>query len=240
VVAKSEHLKAEHVSQRLQFALSYGPHTPDWWRTVLYSNEKTFGYAVQYILSIELYYVSLIIIFIYSSDECGRVYVYRKNGTRFDSSHIQSVQRSGRTSVPVWAWFSADGPGDFVQIEGRLVKEKYFEILEKVLLPSIRLKFPKQKVKFVQDQSPVHTSRIVKRWFIEHWNELELLPWPPKGADLNPIENVWGDIVKLSESKLASKETVFKNAKDAWNWLGQRPDYWINLSTPCLSDSWRQ
>ena len=29
------------------------------------------------------------------------LFAYRKNGTRFDCEHIQYVQRSGRTSVPV-------------------------------------------------------------------------------------------------------------------------------------------
>jgi DDE superfamily endonuclease len=86
---------------------------------------------------------------------------------------------------------------------------KYLEILQNVFLPSISAKFPDQKVKFVQDQSPIHTSRVVKKWFIQHRDEIEVLPWPPKGADINPIENVWGDIVKHQESKAASREAVF-------------------------------
>jgi hypothetical protein len=80
----------------------------------------------------------------------------------------------------VWAWFSAAGAGDFVRIEGNLVKEKYVDILENILLPSILSKFPNSKVFFTQDQSPFHTSRIVQRWFRSHHSTIELLPWPPK------------------------------------------------------------
>ena len=91
----------------------------------------------------------------FSSDECGRVFVYRKDGTRFDRAHIQMIHNSGRKSVPVWAWFSADGGGDFVRINGRFNKEKYLEILQNVLLPSIRQRFPDGSVNFIHDNSPI-------------------------------------------------------------------------------------
>lgn len=97
--------------------------------------------------------------------------------------------------MPVWAWFSASGAGDFVRIEGKLTAVKYVRILQDVLLPSAQARFPGRRVKFIQDLSPIHTARVVQAWFRQH-PEIELLPWPPKGADMNPIENVWGDIVK--------------------------------------------
>ena len=43
--------------------------------------------------------------------------------------------------------------------------------------------------------------------------------------DMNPIENVWGDIVKLQESCV--ERNRFNNA--GWNILGQRPDYWKKM-----------
>lgn len=58
------------------------------------------------------------------SDECGRVFVYRRDGTRFDNNHVQITDRSGWKSVPVWAWFSASGAEDFVlkwEIHGRKI-----------------------------------------------------------------------------------------------------------------------
>jgi len=83
--------------------------------------------------------------FLNRSDECGRVFVYRKNGTRFDADHIQIKDTSGRMTVPVWGWFSAGGAGDFVRIAGKFNKEKYLEILQNVLLPSIQARFPNQQ-----------------------------------------------------------------------------------------------
>lgn len=51
---------------------------------------------------------------------------------------------------------------------------------------------------FVQDLSTIYTSRAVKVWF-KNPPEIELLPWPPKGEDFNPIEKIWSDIVKESD-----------------------------------------
>ena len=47
----------------------------------------------------------------------------------------------------------------------------------------------------MQDNSPIHKARIVTQWFEEQQN-ITLLHWPSKGCDLNPIENVWGNIVR--------------------------------------------
>ena len=74
------------------------------------------------------------------------------------------------------------------------------------------------------------TSRVVQRWFRLHDQQIELLPWPPKGADLNPIENVWGDIVQLFESRPLSRDQVFDQAKSAWERLNLRADYLKKLS----------
>ena len=61
-----------------------------------------------------------------SCDEFGRVFVYRTNRTRLDLNHVQIKDRCGKKSVPVWAWFSVSGPGDFVRIHGKLTAEKIF------------------------------------------------------------------------------------------------------------------
>ena len=102
--------------------------------------------------------------------------------------------------------------------------------MENKFLPTISHRYPNQRVKFIQDRYPIHTSRVVQRWFRLHDQQIELLPWPPKGADLNPIENVWGDIVQLFESRPLSRDQVFDQAKSAWERLNLRTDYFKKLS----------
>ena len=164
------------------------------------------------------------------SDECGRVFVYRRDGTRFDKYHVQIKDRSGRKSVPVFAWFSASGAGDFVRIHGTFTAEKYLEILGDTVLPSVHIRFPGIRVPFVHDKSPIHGANIIKYWF-EGNPDLELLPWPAKGADMNPIENVWGDIVKDCQFfRPQTADEVFDRANSIWEGYRQRANYWRKLA----------
>lgn len=158
------------------------------------------------------------------------MFVYRRNGTRFEDGHVQIYDRSGRKSIPVWSCFYSGGPGPFVKIEGRFVKEKYLSILNDHLLPWIREKFGDNEVKFIHDHSPIHKANVVKSWFEDH-PQIRVLPWPPKGADLNPIENVWGHIVtddRYNGRNAANADAVFNLAKNIWT---DKPvPYWKKLS----------
>lgn len=144
---------------------------------------------------------------------------------------MQIYDRSGRKTVPVWGWFSADGAGDLVRIEGKFNKERYLDILENTLLPSIRRRFPNRQVRFIQDKSPIHTARVITSWFGEH-PEITVLPWPPKGADMNPIENVWGDMVRDLDGRSArNADDIFEKVNFIWeNYKNANGGYFSNLS----------
>lgn len=63
---------------------------------------------------------------------------------------------------------------------------------------------------FSQDNCPVHTARLIREW-VNH-NNINVLPWPAKSPDLNPIENVWGYIVKQIYKRPFRPE----NADELW------------------------
>jgi transposase len=117
-------------------------------------------------------------------------------------------------------------------LPGNLNAEQYVHILENVLLPSGLERFP-EGFNFVQDNASIHTSKMAKRWFVEH-PEINLLPWPPKGADLNPIENVWGRMVHEMKSELVSKTVLWEKVFDVWEKLAMDPDIWIDLTVSML------
>ncbi len=96
--------------------------------------------------------------------------------------------------MAVWGAFCCHGPSTLCKIEGNLNAEKYIDILENELVPMIDRYYGGRPVKFIQDRSPIHGAHLVRDWFANHLT-IQLLPWPPKGANLNPIENVWGDMV---------------------------------------------
>ena len=43
---------------------------------------------------------------------------------------------------------------------------------------------------FQQDNASIHVSKRAKIWF--EANSVNLLDWPARNPDLNPIENLWG------------------------------------------------
>ena len=105
---------------------------------------------------------------------------------------------------------------------------KYLEILENEFLPRVQEHYGQQPVRFIQDRSFIHTARVVTQWFREH-PQIQLLPWPSKGADINRIENVWGDIVKDFDCRHAqNSDDVFYHASNHWLGYNKRPQYWLD------------
>ena len=73
--------------------------------------------------------------------------------------------------------------------------------------------------------------QFIELMLLEIGFESTVLPWPPKGADMNAIENIWGDIVKDMEGYRAqSADEVFERALSVWEGYKQRPDYWRKLA----------
>ncbi|EFX68057.1 hypothetical protein DAPPUDRAFT_260678 [Daphnia pulex] len=61
--------------------------------------------------------------------------------------------------------------------------------------------------------SSVHNSRTNQQWLAEH-QEILALDWPKKGADMNPIENVWGHLV-VALNKSRYEQGLPFHARDA-------------------------
>jgi hypothetical protein len=125
---------------------------------------------------------------VFSSANDGPVRVYRPQGTRYNAEYVKESARSSRVSVAVWGWISSRGIGLLHRIDGRLDRAQYLHILRDIMVPSVREMYPDGVINFQQEQSSVHKSQLLQRWLADQ-NEVELLDWPPCGADLHPIEN---------------------------------------------------
>ncbi|EFX73922.1 hypothetical protein DAPPUDRAFT_324874 [Daphnia pulex] len=92
--------------------------------------------------------------------------------------------------------------------------QKNISVLEDHLVPSAWARFgatADDPVPFVQDKSSIHMSHIVMDWFEDEGKEFELLPWPPKGADFNPIENIWSEMTRSMDAQQVA------NGDQLWN-----------------------
>lgn len=156
--------------------------------------------------------------------------MYRTNGSRFQPGHYQPTKHSGRKTIGVWAWFTGDGTGAIYRIRGRLNADKYIDVLENSLCPTAWARFGLEPIPFVQDRSPIHTSHLVNEWFESH-PEFRLLPWPAKAADLNPIENLWSDMVReMDNIHVSNQDELWICVKEIWDRLKRRNQYWRTLT----------
>lgn len=131
---------------------------------------------------------------------------------RYAPANIHSVLSSGRCSVSVWGAISRDGIGPLVRIEGSFTAARYCEILLEHLIPyALDGPFQDGYYLFQHDRSPVHKARAVGA-LLERC-AVRQLPWPPNGADLNPIENIWG----IMKKKLSSRRMCGGTADQLWH-----------------------
>lgn len=79
---------------------------------------------------------------------------------------------------------------------------------------------------YFQDNNSVHTSKLTRQWFARH-PELELIGSPVNSPDLNPIENLWADMVRDIFPR--NVERLEDYVVQRWEEKRNNPQYFKNL-----------
>lgn len=157
----------------------------------------------------------------------GRRYVWRGIKERYNPKCLIPTFKSGQESVMVWGCFTKDKLGPLVRLEGRITANVYIEMLENNLIPFINDLEDRTSYTFQEDNAPIHTARVAKKW--KEDNNIESLPWPAQSPDLNPIENLWDEL----ERQVRKHKPLPKNQNNLWEILQEE---WLKLDENILKN----
>lgn len=172
-------LKPHHIAARLTWARARIKERTVW-EKVIFSDEKKFNLDGPD--GLQYYWQDL-----------------RKEKESYFSRH------SGGGSVMVWGAFSHVGRSELAVLSGRQDSYDYQQTLTGFLFPLADDTMSGAYV-FQHDNASIHSSNATSQFLSDL--EIPVLAWPALSPDLNPIENLWGDMARAVYSGGMQYNTV--------------------------------
>lgn len=141
-----------------------------------------------------------------------------------------SKRNFGGGGLMVWAAFQDTNKLQLAFVSNKMGSEEYQEMLDACLVPHYEDHDEDQLV-FQQDGAPAHRSQSTRTW-LEARN-IVTLNWPACSPDLNPMENVWGVMVRriYADNRVYSNLNELRTAiVDCWGSLEANLFDNLNLS----------
>ena len=179
--------------KRLAFAREHVHWDLDQWKSVIWSDESPFTLQ----------------------NNCSQ-FVWRNHREKNTSRTMQGTVKHQK-SINVWSCFSWNGVGDLHRVKGIMTGPVYRQILIHHLVPSARRLCGNNFV-FQHDNNPKHTSGVVQRYLAN--KKVNVMKWPAQSLDLNPIENLWAELNRITkERKPNNEDELFEVLKRGWELL---------------------
>lgn len=145
--------------------------------------------------------------------------VFKKN----DEQRPTKEQSSSNISAMVWGGISWNGKTKlafaqdyYENSKSRMNSAIYLEILRNRLLPFIDKKYSPGPWMLLQDNAPIHKSKLVSNFLQE--KNIQTINFPPKSPDCNPIEKIWNELKRMVEEKKPKNRQELKSAiKTSWS-----------------------
>lgn len=183
-------LQKRHIEERLKFAKN-NMEMGENWKKVIFSDEKKFNL---------------------DGPDGFNFYFHDLRKEEL----ILSNRHSGGGSVMVWAAIGFDNMSNIQIIKGRINANKYLETLSTFFKEEI-FQTNKNNLIFQQDNAPIHKAKVVMDYFKAEG--IEIMDWPALSPDLNPIENVWGLLVKsvyANGRQFSNVEELESSIRQSW------------------------
>ena len=185
-------LNENHLEKRIFFCKKYGLWKKRWSK-VVFTDEKKFNL------------------------DGPDGYNYYWSDITKDEKLFYSKRPNSKKSVMVWGAFCNKKKISLIVLEGKMNSEKYMGIIENNFLHDLRSS-NLDNFYFQQDNCPIHVSEDSLEKFQEL--KIDLLYFPPCSPDMNPIENIWGYLVRevyANGKQYSSVPELKKAIFGAWN-----------------------
>ena len=193
LATKKQFLSIMDKRKRLKWCKERRHWSIDKWRSVIFTDESNFEVL----------------------NRKAKFWFWRKKNPSTRFNLIRPRTQGGGGSIGIWGCINASGAGMASIYDGRLNSERYQNILSDNLQPSLDLFELRDDYIFQQDNAPCHTSRLIKAYFAQE--SINVMPWPARSPDLNPIENLWVWIdKKLQENPIKNLEELRQATNEAW------------------------
>lgn len=144
-----------------------------------------------------------------------RIRVRRTPTEKFLPECLSPAVQGGGDSVMIWGCMSQNGVGILRFISGSMDSKEYISTMKENMIPSAE-KLHRRYFVYQQDNAPCHKSHATMQWFED--NEVQLLEWPSRSPDLNPIENLWQIIgTRVAAYRPANRHELREAISTIWN-----------------------
>ena len=180
-------LSVRHRHVRLQWARRHAARNIRFWRRVHFSDESRFN--------------------LYDND--GRLRVWRSSGERRNAACVERRHAYGGASIMVWGCISFGCKLPLVEIQGNMNAQRYCDdVLTAHAVPHIDNHPLQDHPVYMHDGATPHTAHITQDLLRQE--AVDVLDWPSRSPDMNPIENMW-DYLKR---ELNSPNNIIRNVAD--------------------------